>query len=154
MLRALTMSITGYLFLLGSVAHAGGKQTLVIDSRHLMAGKENKQAKPYVIKPTQHLVVDFSQYKFLPGPDGKISKPDTMSMIVDSKRQYYYKITNNKSVHSLSAETLTHNAGFQPFKGLKSGDKFILAIGNLGPSKKGDKQIFKVAWIGFVKVSK
>jgi len=140
--------------LASSLANAESSQTLVIDSKHLLAGKNERKVKSYTIKPTKKLVIDYTNYKFIPGSNGKINKPDTMSMIVDSKRQYFYKITNSKTKHMLSANTLTHREGFKPFDGLKSGDKFILAIGNLELDKANDKHIFKVAWIGVVKVTK
>jgi len=147
------IAVVTFLLVSGSVANAEQKQTLVIDSQHLMAGNQKNQVA-YTIKPTQKLVIDYSKYKFQPGTNGKISKPDTMSMIVDNSRQYYYKITGNKTKHTLSANTLTHRVGFKSFTGLKAGDKFILAIGNLVNDKRGTKQIFKVAWIGVVNVAK
>ncbi len=151
MLRALKIVFSGALLLLGSAVYASSTQTLVIDNGHLMVGKANTDDKLYYIKPTEHLLIDYSQYRFLPGKNGVIVKPDTMSVIIDNKRQYYYKITDNKTVQHLYAKTLTYRDGFQAFNGLKLGDKFILAIGNL--VQKKDQQIFKVAWIGVVKVS-
>ena len=152
MLTTITTTVAGYLLMVGSLLNAGG-QVLVIDSRHLMAGKTGKQAKAYVIKPTHSLVIDYSGYKFLPGKNGKIKHPDTISIIVDNKRQYFYKITGTHKRHTLSARTLIHRKGYESFTGLREGDKFILAIGNLAQSKNKDKQIFQVAWIGLVKVS-
>ncbi|VAW76978.1 hypothetical protein MNBD_GAMMA12-1111 [hydrothermal vent metagenome] len=151
MLRALKIVFSGVLILLGFTTYASSTQTLVIDNGHLMVGKENTEDKLYHIKPTEHLLIDYSQYRFLSGKNGVKIKPDTMSVIIDNKRQYFYKITDNKTVQHLYSKTLTYRDGFQEFSGLKSGDKFILAIGNLVQSK--DNKIFKVAWIGVVKVS-
>ena len=120
---------------------------IVVDDEHLqMQRKDGSTPSYYIISSGYALEIDASQYEFRIPDALKISRPNSVQIILGGEQNFSAKWPTTGSVLSLSESTLSPNPGSQPFKGFQKGQEGVIAIGVLDNAK------FSVIWAGMFRV--
>jgi hypothetical protein len=146
------------LFLVGclgsAIAGAAGYATIEVDEAHIgFSRPDNSEPPPYVISPASGVIVRASNYHIDVPKDFKVSGPNAIHLVMGNDQKYKVIWQGNKHRHELSAATLRPLPGSIPFRGFRSGDTAIVAIGfdhtGITPGKEN---VLSAMWLGMIKV--
>jgi hypothetical protein len=127
---------------------------VVVDEEHSGFERDDGSTPPaYRVEPCDGLVVDSSAYTIIVPPQYKVDGPNMIHVLMGEDRQYRTAWSTNEHRHILSLSTLRPRPGSQPFRGFRSGDTVIIAIGfdhtGIDPRKP---ETLSLMWMGMVKI--
>jgi|SRR5450830_229097 len=124
------------------------QQVVVVDDTHLQTGHPGGPNPPiYKVSASTTIALDARTYKFKIS-DELAGKPINSVQVIAGKTLQYSATWNEKErVTMLSSATLHANPGTPAFTGFPSGQRVVIAIGNL------DGRSFNVVWVGLVDVN-
>ena len=127
---------------------------VVVDEEHSGFERADGSTPPaYHVEPCDGLVVDSAAYKITVPPQYKVDGPNMIHVLMGKDMQYRTAWSTNAQRHTLSAATLQPRPGSKPFRGFRSGDTVIIAIGfdhtGIDPSKP---ETLSLMWMGMIKI--
>lgn len=144
-MRKLTLSLLLSFF--SSLGFAQNSAQIKIDDEHLqMQRADGKSPRIYVLPSAQSLDLDSSSYKFNIPASLNGRSPNSIQLVLEKTEQYSAPWRQDSERHLLSDKSLTPNPGSVRFKGLRSGQEGVVAVGYM----EGNQ--FSVIWVGLFKV--
>ena len=120
---------------------------VVVDDAHLQMQQEAGSTPPlYEIESGTAIEVDATDYNFRLPEQLKGQTPNSLQLILAEDQQFSAAWPSSKNTLVLSKESLSPNAGSSSFRGFRSGQEGVLAIGVLDGSR------FSVVWVGMFRV--
>ncbi len=126
-------------------------QIIKVDEQHIQMGlAEGQVGKYYLIDSATQLQLDAEGYEFPDVAGLNSNEPNAIQLIIDNDQQFTVPWKSGVTKYTLNSDTLI--ARFKDFKGFKSGQQFVIAIGFLVTKNANKEQAFKVQWVGMGKV--
>ncbi len=160
---ATALGLLGIVGAEGQTAADKKPQILIVDEEHQALpkpGPKRSDAPPpkiYEIEPAEAIGLDFTNYelRFQSG-DRKFNlmKPNRLDVLFDNGQQYkrIYSSKRQKRLE-LSAKTLRPVGKSPPFRGFKTGQRFMMSLGYEFPRlAKEEEGKVAPAWMGVVEV--
>jgi len=129
-----------------SVAVAADRVIELDDAHSQMQANSSTKAPPYVVPAGSSVAVDASNYKFKYPPNWLLGPINSTQLVLANDQQFSAVWNADAPKVELSERTLTPNPGSKPFAGFHTGQRGVLALGNLQGSK------FSVVWVGTLEV--
>jgi len=128
--------------------------TIVVDEAHIgFARPDNGEAPPYVIAPAPGVNIVALDYQIQVPKDFGRSGPNSIHLAMGNDQKYKIAWRGNGHLHELSSATLRPLLNSIPFRGFRSGDTAIVAIGfdhtGISPEKEN---VLSAMWLGMIKV--
>lgn len=141
-------------FLASATASVAGYPVIEVDEAHIgFSHPDKSEPLPYVILPAAGLTVIASGYRIEVPKEFGVPGPNAIHLLMGNNQKYRVAWQGNKHRHELSATTLRPHSGSIPFRGFRSGDTAIIAIGfdhtGITPGKEN---VLSAMWLGMVKV--
>ena len=138
------------LLLLPLAGAASDLQVLAVDEHHIQIGHaEGEQGNFYAIDSAAEIEIDATGYDFRRYDGMQSNEPNLIQVIIDSERQYFIRWEPGTTRYRLSQGTMVPRD--REFGGFLPGDRFIIAIGQLGLDHTNE-QVFMVQWAGIGQV--
>ncbi len=142
--------LLSWLVLLPLAVPAADLQVLTVDERHIQIGNEaGEQGDFYAIDSAIEIELDATGYEFQKYDGMANSQPNLIQVIIDQERQYFIRWETGTTRYRLNRSTMVPRAS--EFEGFMPGDRFVIAIGQLGLDQNRE-QVFMVQWAGIGEV--
>jgi hypothetical protein len=123
------------------------QQVVVVDDAHLQMGPGGPNPAIYKVSASTTIALDARTYKFKISDELAGKAINSVQVIAGKTLQYSATWNEKERVTMLSSATLHANPGTPAFAGFPSGQRVVIAIGNL------DGRSFNVVWVGLVDVN-
>jgi hypothetical protein len=128
--------------------------TVVVDEAHIgFSRADASEPPPYVIAPAAGVVILASDYQIAVPKEFGVPGPNSIHLVMGNNGKYKIPWRGNGHRHELSAATLRPLPGSVAFRGFRSGDTAIIAIGfdhtGITPGKDN---VLSAMWLGMIKV--
>ncbi|TVO52633.1 hypothetical protein [Denitromonas halophila] len=136
------------------IAYGENYQTILVDEAHIgFSRPDNSDPPPYVISPGPAVIVLASNYAIEVPKEFGVTAPNSIHLVMGNNQKYKVAWRGNGNRHELSKSTLRPLPGSIPFRGFRSGDTAIIAIGfdhtGITPGKDN---VLSAMWLGMIKV--
>ncbi|MDJ0777661.1 MAG: hypothetical protein QNJ85_07355 [Gammaproteobacteria bacterium] len=127
-------------------------QVLTVDERHIQIGHDNgEQGDFYAIESASEIEIDATGYDFRHYEGMQSNQPNLIQVVIDDERQYFVRWQAGVTRYRLNRSTMVPRA--REFDGFMPGDRFVIAIGQLGLDAASE-QVFMVQWAGIGEVQR
>jgi hypothetical protein len=129
-----------------AVAVAADRIIEVDDAHSQMQASSGTKPPLYAVPLGSSIVVEASHYKFKYPPSWLPGPVNSIQLVLANDQQFSAAWNAGTPRLELSESTLKANPGSKPFAGFHTGQRGVVAIGNLRGSK------FSVVWVGMLEV--